>query len=197
MEKALAAWLMVAAAMAAPAAGPRKTVEGAVVSLGGVLQQPDADGRAHALRRAEIRRIALGLFDFEEIARRTLSRHWAGRTPEARAEFVGLFTSLLERSYMNRIEAYSGERVVYTGEAIDGTYATVRTNVVAPRRSEIRLDYRMHWRDGRWQVFDVLIDGVSFVSTYRSQFDRLIQAESYGTLVERLRKGNLDVVVAK
>ena len=183
---------MVAGAMAAPAAGPRKTVERAVVTLVGVLQQADADGRAQASRRAEIRRIAQGLFDFDELARRTLSRHLAGRTLEERAEFVGLFTDLLVRSYLNRIEAYAGERIVYTGEVIDGTYAKVRSKVITQRQSEIGIDYRMHLHDGRWQVYDVLVDGVSFVSTYRSQFDRVIQAESYGALIERLRKRSLD-----
>ena len=110
-------------------------------------------------------------------------------------EFVGLFTDLLERSYMNRIEAYAGERIVYTGEAVDGPYATVRSKVVTQRKSEVGIDYRLHLRDSRWQVYDMLIDGVSFVSTYRSQFDRVIQAESYGALVERLRKRNLDTAV--
>src|SRR5439155_18031205 len=95
-------------------------------------------------------------------------------------------------SNMNRIEAYAGERIAYTSEVIDGTYATVRSKIITQRRSEIRINYRMHLHDGRWQVYDVLIDGVSFVSTYRSQFDRVIQAESYGALIERLRKRNLD-----
>src|SRR3989454_7619728 len=143
----------------------------------------------------EIKRIAGGLFVFDEIARRPLSRHWAGRTHDEQTEFIGLFTDLLERSYMNRIEAYAGERILYTAEAVDGTYATVRSKVLTQRRSEIPLDYRMHLRDSRWQAYEVLIDGVSFVSTYRSQFDRVIQAESYGALVERLRKRNLDTAV--
>jgi len=64
----------------------------------------------------------------------------------------------------------------------------VRSTVITPRRSEIRLDYRLHLRDSRWRVYDVLIDGTSVVSTFRTQFDRIIQAESYGVLVERLRK---------
>ena len=179
--------------MAAPAVGPRKTVESAVVSLVGVLQQSDADGYAQANRRAEIRGIARGLFDFDELARRTLSRHWAGRTREERAEFVGLFTDLLERSYMNRIEAYAGERIAYTSEVIDGTYAAVRSNVITQRRSEIRIDYRMHLRDGRWQVYDVLIDGVSFVSTYRGEFNRVIAGSSYRALVDALRNKCLHV----
>jgi len=195
MGKAFAAWLMVAGVVAAPATGPRETVETAVVRVVEVLQQPEATGPAQSERAAEIKRIARELFDFDEIARRALSRHWAGRTPVQHTEFVGLFTDLLERSYMNRIEAYAGERIVYTGEAVDGTFATVRSKVITQRRTELGIDYRMHLRGSRWQVYDVLIDGVSFVSTYRSQFDRVIQAESYGALVERLRKRTLDTAV--
>jgi phospholipid transport system substrate-binding protein len=188
---------MVAGAIGAPATGPRETVETAVVRVVEVLQQSDGpdraqDTRAHDNQRAEIKRIARALFDFDEIARRALSRHWTGRTLEEQGEFIGLFTDLLERSYLNRIEAYAGERIVYTGEAVDGPYATVRSKVVTQRKSEVGIDYRLHLRDSRWQVYDMLIDGVSFVSTYRSQFDRVIQAESYGALVERLRKRNLD-----
>jgi len=148
-------------------------------------------------RRGEVRRLARDLFDFDEISRRALSRHWATRTPDEQAEFVALFSDLLERSYMNRIEAYAGEKITFTGEALDGSFATVRSRVVTQRRSETALDYRMHVRDGRWQVYDMLIDGVSFVSTYRSQFDRVIQAESYGSLVDRLRKKNFDTAVAE
>ncbi len=195
MGKAFAAWLMVAGVVAAPATGPRETVETAVVRVVEVLQQPEATGPAQSERAAEIKRIARELFDFDEIARRALSRHWAGRTPVQHTEFVGLFTDLLERSYLNRIEAYAGERIVYTGEAVDGTFATVRSKVITQRRTELGIDYRMHLRGSRWQVYDVLIDGVSFVSTYRSQFDRVIQAESYGALVERLRKRSLDTAV--
>jgi len=195
MGKAFAAWLMVAGAVAAPTTGPREAVESAVVRVIDVLQKTDASGRVPSDRRVEIKRIARDLFDFDEVARRALSRHWAGRSREEQTEFVGLFTDLLERSYMNRIEAYAGERILYTAEALDGTYATVRSRVLAQRRSEILIDYKMHLRDSHWQVYDVLIDGVSFVSTYRSQFDRVIQAESYGALVERLRKRNLDTAV--
>jgi len=198
MGKALAAWLMVAgAAVASPAMGPRATVESALVRVTGVIQDGELNGKHVADRRGEVRRLARDLFDFDEISRRALSRHWAPRTPDEQAEFVALFSDLLERSYMNRIEAYAGEKITFTGEALDGSFATVRSRVVTQRRSETALDYRMHVREGRWQVYDMLIDGVSFVSTYRSQFDRVIQAESYGSLVDRLRKKNFDTAVAE
>ena len=189
MGKALAAWMMMlTGVMAAPAAGPRQTVETATLRVIGVLQTSAPGGRSETDRRAEIRRVAHELLDFTEVARRALSRHWAARTHTEQAEFVALLTDLLERSYMSRIEAYAGERIVYTGEAVDGTFAMVRSKVLSPRRSEVGIDYRLHLHGGRWQVYDVLIDGASFVSTFRAQFARVIQAESYGALVERLRK---------
>jgi len=195
---------MMAGAVAAPAMGPRETVETAVIRVINLTQdiEPAAKPESAAPRpttdkRTEIRKIARDLFDFEEVTRRTLSRHWAARTQEERTEFVALFTELLERSYINRVEAYAGENITYIGEAIDANYATVRSKIITDRRSELTLDYRMHLRDGRWRVYDLQVDGVSFVSTYRSQFDRIIQAESYTALLERMRKKSFEANVAE
>ena len=193
MGKALAAWLMVASAVAIPATGPRETVESALTRVVSVFQ----DTELRVGRRAEVRRIARQLFDFDEMTRRTLSRHWAARSHEEQTEFVALFAELLERSYMNRLEGYADEKMTFVSEAVDGGYATVKSKVLTQRRTETAVDYRLHIRDGRWRVYDVLIDGVSFVSTYRSQFDRIITAESYETLVSKLRQKNGDMAVAE
>ena len=197
MEKALMAWMLVASAVAAPAASPREVVEAAVGRVVAAIQRADmesepAPSRVHEQHRLQIRRVATELFDFDEISRRALSRHWAARSAEEQAEFVRLFTDLLERSYIGRIESYSGETLVYLGETVDGPFATVRSKVVTRRRGETPLDYRLHLRDGRWKVYDVLIDHASFVSTYRSEFSRILQKEPYPALVERLRKQNVE-----
>src|SRR5262249_14078403 len=160
MGKALAAWIMMAGAVAAPAMGPRETVETAVVRVINLTQdiepaaKPEAAApRQSADKRTEIRRIARDLFDFEEVTRRPLSRHWAARTADERAEFVALFTEMLERAYINRVEAYAGENITYVGEAIDANYAPVRSKILTDRRSEITLDYRMPLRHGRSRVY--------------------------------------------
>jgi len=80
------------------------------------------------------------------------------------------------------------ERILYTGENVDGHYATVRSKIVTRRRAEVAMDYRLLLRDGRWRAYDVLLDGVSFVATFRSEFDRIIKQSSYAGLVDRLRK---------
>jgi phospholipid transport system substrate-binding protein len=200
MGKAFMAWLLVASAVAAPTMGPREIVEAAVSRVVLAIQRvgiessdPARPSRlAMEQRRVEVRRVATDLFDFDEISRRALSRHWTARSLEEQAEFVRLFTDLLERTYLGRIESYSGERIVYMGETVDGPFATVRSKVVTRRRGETPLDYRLHLRDGRWKVYDVLIDHVSFVATYRSEFSRILQREPYTALVERLRKQNVD-----
>ena len=208
MDKSIAAALMVFASLAgSPATTPRQVVQAAVDRVVAVLEGSEA-GRERAERveprvptdarpRAEIRKISVEVFDFDEMAQRTLSRHWASRTRAERAKFVTLFTDLLERSYVGRIEGYAGEKINYVGESVDGRYAVVRSRIVPSRgRVETAVDYRLHRRDGRWMVYDVLIDGVSFVSTYRSQFNRMISGSSYGALVDALRKSRLPVKTA-
>ena len=199
MGKTLAAWFLVAAAATSPAVGPRDVVQGAVSRVVLALQKTDSESDASPTRRLsaeqrrlEIRRVATDLFDFDEISRRALSRHWAARTPEEQAEFTRLFTDLLERAYIGRIESYSGEKIVYGSEAVDGPFATVRSRVLTRRNTETPLEYRLHLKDGRWKVYDILIDNVSFVSTYRSEFSRILQKESYAALLERIRKQNVE-----
>ena len=166
----------------APTDQLRGQVDRAIATLEdpALRQKPDA-------RRAAVRRIAEQIFDFEETARRALGRHWQARTPEERREFVGLFTDLLERTYISRIETYSGERVVYAGDTVEGTEATVRTRLVTRDGKEVPIDYRMRRAGERWLVYDVVIEGVSLVANYRSQFNRIIQTSSYQELLSRLR----------
>ncbi len=199
MGKAFMAWLLVASAVAAPIASPREVVQAAVSRVVAAIQRAEgevdsvqAQRQARQQRRVEVRRVAAELFDFDEIARRALSRHWIGRSPEEQVEFTRLFTDLLARTYLGRIEGYSGEKIVYLGEVVDGPFATVRSKVITRRRVETPLDYQLHLREGRWKVYDVLIDHVSFVATYRSEFARIIQKESYAALVERLHKQNVE-----
>ena len=139
-------------------------------------------------RRAAIRKVALETFDFREISQRSLARHWQGRTPAERDEFIQLFADLLERSYIGQIEQYSGgERIQYVSESVDGEQALVRTKLITKQSTEIPVDYRMHKVGGSWLVYDVSIEGISLVSNYRAQFDRIIRSSSYKQLAEKLR----------
>ena len=142
-------------------------------------------------RRAAVRKIAERIFDFEETAKRSLGRHWQSRTPAERQEFVKLFTDLLEHSYLSKIEQYGGEKVTYAGDTIEGDQATVRSKIVTPKGTDIPVDYRMLQRDGRWLVYDVVIEGVSLVGNYRTQFNKIIQTSSWDDLVQKLRSKSI------
>ena len=155
-----------------------------------ILEDPELrkDGRAQE-RRASLRDAASQLFDFPEISRRALGRHWQARTPDERAEFTRLFTDLLEYSYVSKIETYSSgdDKVQYTGERVDGDYALVNTKILRAQGVEIPVDYRMYREGSRWRAYDVNIEGVSLVANYRSQFNSILQRQSYPELVKMVR----------
>jgi phospholipid transport system substrate-binding protein len=179
---------------------PREIVQAAVGHIFTVLEEggplrPSTEPLADSTAPTELRRTVTRLFDVDEIAERTLARHWAARTSAERAKFIGLVADTLARAYVARLRVYAGERMIYLGETTNGKYATVRSRVVSKRRPETTLDYRLHRLDGRWKVYDLVVDGTSLVATYRGEFDRALRTAAYPGLVERLRQGSLDGVV--
>ena len=140
-----------------------------------------------AERQAAIRKIAEDVFDYPDSARRALGVHWNTRTPQEREEFARLFADVLDRAYVSKIDLYQGEKVGYLGDTVDGDQATVKTRIVTNKGSEVPIDYRMHLKDGRWLAYDVIIEGVSLVANYRTQFNKIVQTESYQALVDRLK----------
>lgn len=185
MERALAAWLLLAFAPA-PAPTPTDVVQSAIEETVRVIQ--DADPAKPEAPRRRIRQIAEDLFDFQEMARRSLAQHWAERTARQREEFTGLLTALLERAYFGRIQSYSGEKIIFTGESVDGNFASVRSKLITNRKTKVPLEYRMHRVGSRWAVYDFVVDGVSFVSTHRAQFRSILQQSTWEELLERLRQ---------
>jgi phospholipid transport system substrate-binding protein len=153
-----------------------------------ILQSPEFKGAAHTReRRKAIREAVSARFSFSEMAKRTLGPHWAERTPAERTEFVRLLTDLLEASYINRIESYTGEQITYTGESVEGDHAEVRSKVLTKGREEVPLNYRVLQQNGQWQVYDITIEGVSLVNNYRTQFNKIINSSSYNALLGRMR----------
>jgi phospholipid transport system substrate-binding protein len=138
-------------------------------------------------RRSAIRSAAEPAFDWREMASRTLARHWPPRSEAERAEFVQLFGDLIRRSYITQLEQYSSEPIRFVGERVEGDLGVVSTRFVPKQGQEIPVDYRLLCRDGRWRVYDVVVEGVSLVGSYRSQFDKVIRTSSYPALVKRLR----------
>jgi phospholipid transport system substrate-binding protein len=184
----LAVGLAVTAVEPAAAGVPSDQLRGAVDRVLKTLEDPSLKGEDKATeRRVAVRKIANEIFDFGEIAKRSMARHWQPLSEAQRNEFVGLFADLLERSYISKIETYGGEKIQYTAERVDGDYATVSTRIVTKNGTEVPVDYRMIKRSDRWLVYDVSIEGVSLVSNYRTQFNKIIQTSSYNELVSKLK----------
>jgi phospholipid transport system substrate-binding protein len=148
------------------------------------LNDPSTKGE---VRRQKVKRIVDPYFDYQEMAKRSLGPTWGKLNPGQRSEFVQLFAQLLEASYSDKIEKYAQRvKIDYTGEILEGEYAEVRT-VVVKANDRIPLNYRLINEGGTWKVYDVIIEGVSLVSNYRSQFSRIIHESSYAELVKRLK----------
>jgi phospholipid transport system substrate-binding protein len=153
-----------------------------------ILQTPELQGeRKTTERRAEVRKVANNIFDYPETAKRSLGRHWQDRTPAERSEFTQLFADLLEHAYFSRIDRYSGENMKYVGESVQGDQGTIRTRILTKQGSEIPVDYRLFRQGTQWRVYDVIIEGVSLISNYRTQFNKIIQTSSFNDLLAKMK----------
>jgi phospholipid transport system substrate-binding protein len=165
----------------------RQTVDDVVTVLSDeALKAPE---RAEE-RRTKIRQAVFQRFSFDEMAQRALAQHWRKRTPEERKEFVAVFSDLLERSYIDKVESYGGgkQNILYTKETIDKDgFASVRSEIVNARDMNVEVEYRLLQRDGDWTVYDVVIEGVSLVNNYRTQFNKIITESSYENLVKQMK----------
>jgi len=141
-----------------------------------------------AQRRERIRKTVDELCDWEEMSRRSLGRHWAQRTEQERKEFMHLFGQLLETTYIDKVEGYSGEKVNYVGERVDGDYAEVDVRIVTRKNTEIPVVYKLRSRDQKWWVYDMVIEGVSLVNNYRTQFSDILAKSSFEGLMKKLKE---------
>jgi phospholipid transport system substrate-binding protein len=184
--------LMFLLATAAPAAppsgeGPVSELRTRVDKAVQTLADPATKGPAKAVeRRVKLRKIADEIFDFGEMSKRALGTHWQQLQAADRERFVRSFADLLDRAYFEKIDSYSGEKVQYLAPKVDGNQASVPTKVTTDKGTEIPVDYRMHREQGRWMVYDVSIEGVSMISNYRAQFDRIIRTGSVDDLIKRM-----------
>jgi phospholipid transport system substrate-binding protein len=138
-------------------------------------------------RSAKIREVINKRFDFAEMAKRSLGVYWRQRTAAEQKEFVTLFSDLLEDTYIRKIERYEREKVTYVGEAVDGPYATVKTVIITTKEVEIPVNYKIFKSGSKWEVYDIIVEGVSLVNNYRTQFYQIIGSGSYADLVKKLK----------
>ena len=150
----------------------------------GVVADPQFKDDKKA-RRAKIRKIINPKFNYVEMGKRSLAKNWRKLSPEEKKEFVGLFGQLLENSYASKIESYRDEKITYVDEIVKGKYAMVKTEVVR-KNDSIGVDYKLLKLGDEWKVYDFIIEGVSMIRNYRSQFSKIIHKESFAKLMEQM-----------
>ena len=171
---------------AAVSGGPTAQIRGHVDEMYRLVS--NASERSAADSQAAVRKVADRMFDWSEMARGALGKHWQERTPAERDEFVGLFAAVFERAYLSKIQLADAEHFTYLGDTIDGEHARVRTTVTAKNGSVIAVDYRTRVGEGgSWRVYDLDAEGISLVGNYRTQFNSIIVRSSYSELVKRLK----------
>ncbi|MDH4154704.1 MAG: ABC transporter substrate-binding protein [Nitrospira sp.] len=170
---------------------PTEAVRGTITQVIRILQDPALKEPAKLIpRRRMLEEVIGSRFDYAEMSKRALAADWTPLIEVQRVEFVELFKRFLSDRYTEKIEGYSGEQVAYLLERIEGTYAEVRTELRSDKTT-IPMDYRLFAKDGRWHAYDIIVDGVSLVKNYRSQFQKIIRESSYQELVKKLRERTL------
>jgi len=168
---------------------PLETVKGHVDKVLDVLRDPSLKPEsAKKAKKDKIRVIAEKMFDFTELSKRTLAQNWSKLSPEQQKEFVELYTSLLENTYTNKIMSYSDEKILFTKEVPLSEKAVEVQSTVLRKTGEIPIFYRVTMKDDSWKVYDIVIEGVSLVNNYRSQFREILSNNPPESMLETLRK---------
>jgi phospholipid transport system substrate-binding protein len=168
---------------------PMTTVEANVNKVLSVLRDSKLKSpAAKEIKKEKLRVIYKDMFDEIEFSKRTLTRNWNKFSPAERVEFVNLFEQVLEKSYIDKILEYSNEKVDFYKESmLSGNQAEIQTKIVTASK-EIPIYYRVILKDGKWKVYDVVVENVSLVQNYRTQFNDILAKDSPEQLLEILRK---------
>jgi len=168
---------------------PTEAIRGAVNQGVEILQNAKLDSQKQRTQVIDqLRQIVYPLFDFNEMAKRSLGANWRRANPQQQKEFVLTFTALLEKTYADQIDLYNGHKVLYTGESIDGDYAQVDSRIIDKDGQTYSVVYRLHKVDGKWKIYDVIAENISLVNNYRSQFNRVIARSSFDELLKTMKE---------
>jgi phospholipid transport system substrate-binding protein len=170
------------------ASAPGEQIKATVDRVMEILKDPKLQGDDKKTeRREKLRQVVLPRFDFAEMGKRALGNNW-NRYPEKQQEFVAAFKQLLEESYADQIQAAKGDKVVYLNERTDKNYSEVDTKVISSKGEETPMTYKLHSVDSDWKVYDIVVENVSIVNNYRSQFNRILSNASLDELIKRIKE---------
>ena len=181
--------LSLASLTSAQATAPVDLVRTTVDRAMQILKDPKLGSPDKKQERVDrLRETLNAIFDYEEMAKRALGPHWRQRTAAEREEFVKLFRDFLEKVYSEKMFLYAGENVRFGREVIDNEFAQVESTIIQVKGEEIAVVYKLRQVNGQWKVYDAIVENISIINNYRSQFDRVISTSSYEELVKRLRE---------
>ena len=181
--------ILVCSGKAANAGEPTEAIRGAVNQGVEILKNAKLDNQKQRAQVIDqLRQVVYPLFDFNEMAMRSLGANWRRLNPLQRKEFVSTFTALLEKTYANQIDLYNGQQVIYTGETVDGDYAQVNSRIIDKNGQTYSVVYKLHRVDGKWRIYDVVAENISLVNNYRAQFNRVIAKSSFEELLKTMKQ---------
>ena len=168
---------------------PLDTVKGYADKVLDVLRDPALKAEAaKKTKKDKLRAISEKMFDFTELSRRTLTNNWKKFSPDQQKEFVSLYKSLLGNTYSNKIFEYSDEKIIFTKEVPLSEKTVEVQSTVLRKSAEVPIYYRVILKDGMWRVYDVVVEGVSLINNYRTQFKDILSNNPPESLLETLRK---------
>lgn len=170
------------------ASAPTEQVKATIDQVMATVTDPKFQGAGKKIeRREKLRQVILPRFDFAEMAKRALGNNW-NRYPDKQHEFVTAFTQLLEETYADQIEMANGEKIVYLNERTESEFAEVDTKVISPKGGETPMTYKLRAVDSEWKVYDIVVENISIVNNYRSQFNRVLGNASLDELIKRMKE---------
>src|ERR671919_2596707 len=185
----VAVLMLVCSVKSANAGDPTEAIRDAVNQGVEILKNAKLDTQKQRVQVIDrLRQIVYPLFDFNEMAMRSLGANWRRLNPQQQQEFVSTFTALLEKTYADQIDLYDGQQVIYTGESVDGDYAQVDSRIIDKNRQTYSVAYRLHKVGGKWRIYDVIAENISLVNNYRSQFNRVIARSSFEELLKMMKE---------
>ena len=185
--------IFLSAASRASAGDPSDEMRATIENVLATLKDPNLKGAdKKEERRNKLKTAVYPRFDFAEMGKRSLGSHWQKRSPQEQKQFIELFSELVEASYIDAIDSYNGEKIVVGNEKQDNEFAEVSTKILTKKGEEFAVDYRLRQADKAWKVYDVVLENVSLVNNYRSQFNRVIAKSSYDELLSKLKQKQFD-----
>ncbi len=181
--------ILLCSGKSANAGEPTEAIRGAVNQGVEILKSGKLDNQKQRVQVIDrLRQIVYPLFDFNEMAMRSLGPNWRRLNPQQQKEFASTFTALLEKTYADQIDLYDGQQVVYAGESVDGDYARVDSRIIDKKGQTYSVAYRLHKVDGKWRIYDVVAENISLVNNYRAQFNRVIARSSFEELLKTMKQ---------